>query len=381
MSGAAPAGRLAWLDLARGLSITLVVLYHVAVGAGADLLGSSPPATWWREASLALVPLRMPLFFAVAGMLAARALTRPWSAVLRPRIGDMLWTYVLFSAVFAATGWPRYAIDNIDVYLRGELTGMLVVASPYWFIAALPIFFVICRLLRRVPGVLVVIASAMYAIDPWARQLLGELGAPRDFVYGTHQILDNFLWFVLGAVLSALVLHLAETTRPLPRGVLGGTLLAGFILLAVVRRTVLEGTLAQQRGLELSASLCGIAALVLLLPVLARWAPAARFGALLGSRTLMIYLIHPLVLNIVVVIWRRGELARPGALLGDLLLVPAITAIAIGASLGVEAARRRWGPRWLTALPGGRAGAREEQQHRSGDGPGRDRDGAVSSHP
>src|SRR5699024_4536690 len=71
---AGPTRRVAWLDIARAMSIVLVVIYHVAVGgAGHVLLGGRETfiGKLWIHGNLALVPLRMPLFFMVSGVLAA----------------------------------------------------------------------------------------------------------------------------------------------------------------------------------------------------------------------------------------------------------------------------------------------------------------------
>ncbi|WP_114855601.1 acyltransferase [Brachybacterium sp. YJGR34] len=346
----ATGGRLAWLDLARAMSIVLVVVYHVGVSGGAELLGEGPAATWWREANLALIPLRMPLFFLVAGVLAAGALQRPWSRVLRPRILDLLWPYVLWSLLFAATGWPRYAPDDPSGFLRGEITGMAVIGSPYWFIAALPVFFVLSRLLRRHRGAALALALLAYAAAPWLQRVLEAAEAPRDLVYGIFQLTDNALWYVLGWALHEGIR--AAGRRPRPLTGLALALCFGALAASTLRP---ELPLPLLRSIELGASLTGIGACIALLPLLARWAPLARLGGYLGSRTLVIYLVHPIVLNLVVVLWRRGDLA--GATDGtaaDLLLVPALSILAIGAALVVDAVLARTGPAWLLAAPGGR---------------------------
>ncbi|PMC76505.1 MULTISPECIES: acyltransferase [unclassified Brachybacterium] len=348
-------GRIAWLDLGRGISILLVVLYHVAVGSGTALwaLPEGPVARIWREANLALVPLRMPLFFLIAGLLAARAVRRPLRAVLRPRLLDLLWPYLLWSLLFWATGWLRYAPGEPLGFLRQEILGLLQLASPYWFIGVLPIFFLLGRWGQGRPRLLLSVALLFHLLAPAGQQLLREAGHS-DLAYGIFQLTDNALWYLLGLVLHRQIRALAEGTRR-RAALLGGTGLVGlFVLLALL--LVLPGKVPAWpvvRGIELAASLAGLTAAVLLLPLLARSRGLRAFGALLGRRTLVIYLVHPIVLNLVVLLWRQGglaaQLAHP---LVDLLLVPTVSAVAIITALGVEAMVQRTGPRWLLQAPG-----------------------------
>ncbi|MFC7376600.1 acyltransferase family protein [Brachybacterium sp. GCM10030267] len=350
MSEHAPAtsqGRVAWLDLARAVSIILVVLYHVAVSGGADLLGDGRAAAWWASANLALIPLRMPLFFLVAGLLAAGALHRSWPRVLRPRVLDMLWPYVLWSLLFAATGWPRYAPEDPLGFVRGEIAGLFVVGSPYWFIAALPVFFVLSRLLRAHKGVLLAVTLVLYAAAPVIQESMERAEMWGDLVYGVFQLTDNALWYAAGFALRSTILAVGERPRP----VLGLGLTAVFCPLALIVLRA-ELPLPLSRGLELVASMSGIGACIALLPLLARLGSVARAGSFVGSRTLVIYLVHPIVLNLVVVAWRRADgLSLTAGPAGELLVVPAVAVMALLAAVGMQAVIDRWGPRWLIELP------------------------------
>lgn len=347
-------GRTAWLDLARAISILLVVLYHVAVSAGPELLGGSdsPAARWWSGVNVALIPLRMPMFFLIAGALATRAIRRPWRAVLRPRVLDLLWPYLLWCLLFAVTGWPRYAPSDPTGFLLGEVTGMLVIGSPYWFIAVLPIFFALARLGRDRPTATVALALAVYLLAPVLHAGMLAGGVDGDLTYGVFQLTDNALWYLLGAALHGPLLAIGARVRTVPRVLAGTGLLAVFaVLAAAVLRS--DAPLPLVRLNELAASLTGLGAAVALIPLLARWGAAARLGAHLGSRTLVIYLVHPVLLNVGVVAWlllgvddHLSDLAR------QLLVIPAVTALAVLGSLALDRSLTRWGPRWMLAAPG-----------------------------
>lgn len=342
----APRGRVAWLDLAKATSIVLVVLYHVAASNGHELLGEGTAARWWSAANLALIPLRMPLFFVVAGVLAARAVERPFAETVGPRILDLLWPYVLWCLLFAAIGWLRYAPEDPWGFVRGEVTGLLVAGSPYWFIAVLPVFFVLTKLLREHRAVLLALTFTAYAAAPFLYRAMTLAQLPGDLNYGVFQLTDNALWYAAGFALHPRILRAGERPR-VTRAVLLG---AVFVPIALVLR--LELPIGPVRALELVASLCGLGACISLLPLLARWPPLARAGSYLGARTLLIYLVHPIVLTLLVILWRAtGATTWTDSLLADLMLIPVVTLGAIGLALAADLVIARRGPAWLTSAP------------------------------
>ena len=75
-------GRLLWVDVAKGACILLVVLHHAVVK---DLaiqapLPLQPVAEAWAWVTMALKPVRMPLFFVLSGLVASSAVRRPWAS-------------------------------------------------------------------------------------------------------------------------------------------------------------------------------------------------------------------------------------------------------------------------------------------------------------
>ena len=86
MTAPAPASapaRQQWADVAKGVCIVLVVLWHVIMKHYLQIDWDVPvplPGLWGLLGDL-LLPLRMPVFFTLSGMLAANAVHRPWRAV------------------------------------------------------------------------------------------------------------------------------------------------------------------------------------------------------------------------------------------------------------------------------------------------------------
>ncbi|RLP73870.1 acyltransferase [Mycetocola manganoxydans] len=95
--------RVAWIDLAKAGAIILVVVFHVAGAAAAFLLPNAQDfwMTGWKALSDFLVPVRMPLFFLMSGLLAGAAVNRPWRKLFRSRYANLLWPYLIWSVSFS----------------------------------------------------------------------------------------------------------------------------------------------------------------------------------------------------------------------------------------------------------------------------------------
>lgn len=142
-----PKERLTWVDTAKGMAILLVVLHH------AVLLAHSKP--WFDDhmdmLTRALMTVRMPLFFAMSGYFFLRRVGLPWRWQLQNRIGPMLWLYVVWTAIrlvsFDLTPWkrdPEYPITDFVRLFFDPLIGP-------WYIYALPIYFVLGKVLSSLP--------------------------------------------------------------------------------------------------------------------------------------------------------------------------------------------------------------------------------------
>ncbi|WBT08030.1 acyltransferase family protein [Corynebacterium sp. SCR221107] len=125
--------RLSWPDISRGLSIIGVVLLHVTMavpdGAKTVLYGINGM----------FAPLRMPLFFVVAGFFAVKVKNMSLMQLFTKRLWFLLVPFVVFSPIEA---WLKraelnYALDKefpeFKEYVQAVLTGQ----GMYWFLHAL----------------------------------------------------------------------------------------------------------------------------------------------------------------------------------------------------------------------------------------------------
>lgn len=351
-SPATPSGRIAWLDLARAFAIVLVVVYHVASGAGLALLprDSTSAGYWWSAVNIMLAPIPMNLFFLVSGMLAVRAVQRPWRQVLRPRILDMLWPYLLWSVVFALTAWMRYAPEDPVGYAVAQMKATVLVMGPYWFIAVLPIFFLASRLGRDRPRLLLALAVLVYVLAVPLRLAMLELEwLPVLVTEGMYRCTIYAVWYIAGLVLRDRISAFAIRTP----AVVGLLILAVFALSTTVMFFG-QFALVIERLLHATASLSGVLGPLALMPAIVKIPWVARLGAVIGSRTLEIYMIHPLVLNAAVVLYPGSPLgqALEGTPVSDLLLIPLVSLIALGTGALAQIVAERWRMGWLFSAPG-----------------------------
>ncbi|MFV2101789.1 acyltransferase family protein [Micromonospora sp. LOL_024] len=347
--GTQPAGgRLAWADVAKGGCIVLVLSWHVIMKDYLQIdwrLDVPVPGAWGTLGEL-LLPMRMPLFFAISGMFAASAVQRPWRAVGRPRIARFLYLYgvwlLIHTAVLALA--PDFPTDRATSL--GDLLAQLTISpSNLWYLYALALYFVLAKALRRVhPAVLLTAAGVLSAVAA-----AGLLDTPGNRA-GLYQ---NLVFFLAG-------LHLRQHLQRWADTMTGRRLL----LMAAVYVVVLGVV-----GVTDTARLPGVAPLVSVVAVLfgiaiavrlASWPTFAEPLAALGRRTLPIYVIHMPVLALLHLL-----IAGPIAGLGDsarlalaLGLPFSLTVLVLALSLGVHRVLLAVRATWLFDLPVGRTAGR-----------------------
>lgn len=310
-------GREVWPDIARAISILLLVLWTVME----DRL----------RVNEMLLFVRMPLFFFVSGFFAWRIIVAAdLRSFLRDRVGDLLYLYALWTAIYFLTTRATMAmISGGEVDPLRQLALFWNPPLSIWFIYALAIAFVVARLLRDVPVVVVLAASLVLycyvvATGDWREQ---------PFV---DRVVRLFPFFWLGLVAFPLVSRLAERWNRL-WWVVGAAFLAAS---AAVYGTPLDAV----GPLTFALSLLGIAWLILASRRLAdvSW---SRPLAVIGTTTLAIY-----VSSRVTMFWIDKGLdafdIAPSAF--DVLKV--IPLVACGVALGLLAPR--WpATAWLLKAP------------------------------
>ena len=346
------AGRVIWVDVAKGIAIVLVVLFHATI----FLKRSGFHHEVWPELNQTLAVLRMPLFFASSGLFAASVVARPWRVLWATRLSLLVWVFLLWSLLRVC--YFSLLPDDLRTNETGIvalLAAPLLPTSALWFLHALVAFFVVAKLLtgrvgvRTQLGVAALLSMTFLSLD-LGRALTWE-GMGRYFVF-----------FLAG-------LHARET---ITKWVDAGTFrLLGLAALAFVTLEVLGRALgwADIGPFALLVRLFGVGAGFLFAAWIARTAGGRLLGHL-GRNSLPVYLAHALVVVPVAGLLGRA-LPTPSALVS--LAAPVmLTVLGIAVSLGLHAALRdrvtRYAyeqPAWFADVAGSRDGGVKESPGRS----------------
>jgi uncharacterized membrane protein YcfT len=356
-SAAAPAGpagssrpRFEWIDAGKGACMVLVVLLHLSLMYENEV-NTGAPALWW-DVSSAFAPLRMPLFFFISGFLAVGAVTRPL-AKTRGRTLGIYFVYALWTALFLARLAIPQARGGGDAPTAGQMLLSLVLPTSYWYLWALPVFFVVAWAATRVLGhrrvwllvPLVALAVAAPLIKPLTAGLLTE---PMDAVK-LSSIAANLVWFYAGVVGRDVWLAAMGHARWWSAAL--GVLAYGGAY-ALMRAT--------ENGLFLTFVIAALALVASnqVLAVASMRGVLARGLRWVGRQTLPVYVFHIFIVSALSATLKMTGLvpvlqqhtAVWGAILPIALLVPVVVASRmLGAA--VLGSRLRWmleGPRWLT---------------------------------
>lgn len=295
---AAPPGRIGWIDTGRGVAILLVALYHSA----SWLLGAGFDIPYWREINDALSSMRMPLFFALAGIFAPKWLARPWGQLWNSKLRLYVWVFLIWEVIGSV-------VFLLGMSLRGQGTGirdslLALAVSPVaprfelWFIWALALFFVVAKIARRLDYRVQLVMTGLVsvvALSGWETANVGWSGSARYLFF-----------FLAGLYLRPVILRLGRIPAPFAVGIVLvwavlSTVVAVYDLRAVPGLYFLNCTVGVVAGIGISRALAGLPRL-----------------AFIGRTTLPIYLAHtPLIILLSFV------LSTP-------LLFPAVASVAGG---------------------------------------------------
>lgn len=191
--------RIEWVDYAKGLTILLVVILHATHGVEKVL-----DAEGWMHHIIAFAqPFRMPVFFAVAGLFAAKAISKPWREFLDGKLVHFAYFYILWVTIQFVFKAPFFVSEfGIEATIAKYLTAFVQPFGLLWFIYLLPIYFIFLRLSRNVP------MAAQFTVAILARLVLSEssIGVVEFFS-------KYYVFFLVGHFGHALWFKLAETAK------------------------------------------------------------------------------------------------------------------------------------------------------------------------
>lgn len=325
-------GRYGWVDVAKGICIVAVVCLY----ARREIVQAFGAGGWLEPWTAFAQPFRMPDFFLLSGLFLGAVINRPWRSYLDTKVVH----YVYFLALWIGLIYlydafydeslkdlsqtPYQAIRRYFYYLYSP-------DHMLWFIQTLPAYFVVTRLLRSVPALLMLAGAALLmvaevhtrvpAINNFCQYyvffLTGYLGASRIFKLadwvGEHRAL-TWLLFIGWIAFNAYAVQLGVNKSN------AGALVLGFI---------------------------GITAIISLSRLLSDY---QAFGWLryMGANSIVVYLGFYIPLNVLIDLYRATGWQIEINVLATLLV--ALSALA--PVLLFEATRNSWArflferPRW-----------------------------------
>lgn len=333
-----------WVDTAKGACMVLVVLYHVT---SLHYFGLAPTAEWmkagWSAVNSYLSPVRMPLFFAISGLLASPSLVRPLKRALRARVFTQYYLYVLWVCIHACLFVfviPKSFSGGFgDDSMKVMAARLVVPSGALWYLAALAIYFIIARFCLRLPSWFTLGGAALLSLVASA----GLIPAGAKWV----GLSSNLLFFLGGTYLPALYRQwTAERSRA---KIVAVAALACFIVGLALRDLLGVGFLASLAAVPLGVTT------FFLLPEEWRLSKSLQH---LGRKTLPIYVMHvPLIglLDWWVRLTADASLSESIAGAAVAVLYPAVvTVLVLVLCLVLERALRAIGLRSLFELPAGR---------------------------
>jgi uncharacterized membrane protein YcfT len=269
-NGTISTGRVDWVDYAKGICIIMVVMMHSVLGV--ELAAGQ---TGFMHALVTFAkPFRMPDFFLISGLFLALVIDRDWRTYLDRKVVHFAYFYVLWVTIqfgfkapgFAAEqGWAHAGYLYLESFI--EPFGTL------WFIYLLPIFFVVIKLTRRAPAILIWGLAA----------LLESLHVKTDWTV-IDEFCARFVYIYSGYLFAGYVFALSDRARAHPALALGG--LAAW---ALINGGLVALGLSEMPLVSLMLGLAGACAIVTMGTLLARmrWLNVLRFC---GEYSIVIYL-------------------------------------------------------------------------------------------
>jgi len=194
--------RVDWVDYAKGFCIVMVVMMHSTLGVEA----TAGEQSWMHHLVAFAKPFRMPDFFLISGLFLARVIDREWRTYLDRKVVHFAYFYVLWVTIQFAFKAPGLAAEHGAFGVARLYAGAFI--EPFgtlWFIYLLPIFFVVTKLTRNVPVLVIwtILAALEIAHIEIGWTVIDEFCA-------------RFVYFYTGYILAARIFQIAAWVQARP---------------------------------------------------------------------------------------------------------------------------------------------------------------------
>ena len=293
------AGRLAWVDVAKGICILLVVMMHSVIGTGEAMGGEGflHPVVAFAK------PFRIPDFFLLSGLFLGRVIDRDWRLFSDRRVVHFAYFYLLWLVIQSAARYGKIVGEDGPAAFAAHLVhGLIEPYSSLWFIYLLAVFSVVTKALRRVPGLALLAAAALLQI--------ADIRSESTLI---EEFCARYVYFVAGYLFAERIFALADLARTRVGLALCGLAVwgcvEGWLALTPSTRPAYP-TLASLPLVSLALGAAGALAIVVGAALITRaGGPVAEAIRICGQRSIVIYLAFSLPMAAM-----RGFLVRTGVI-------------------------------------------------------------------
>jgi uncharacterized membrane protein YcfT len=266
-----------WVDTAKGACIVLVVMMHATLGVG-EAMGGEGFMHWIVAFAR---PFRMPDFFLVSGLFLSRVIDRDWRSYGDKRVVHFVYFYLLWLVIQSAFKFGQVSGGTVAGFVEHLALALVEPYSTLWFIYLLAAFSIATKLLRRVPGpLLLALAAALQVASIETHWTLVD------------EFCGRWVYFLAGYLLAPAIFRLAASAVAHKGAALAG--LAAWALLNGYFALTPSGVpgfpmLANLPGLALALGCVGAVAIITVAALLTetRFARPFRYA---GRNSIAIYL-------------------------------------------------------------------------------------------
>jgi uncharacterized membrane protein YcfT len=319
--------RLDWVDMAKGLSIFLVVMMYAASSVGEDTGGVG--VLHWAIAFA--TPFRMPEFFLISGLFLSQVIDRPWRTYADRRVVHYLYFYALWAVIHIV-----FKVGLLSANPVGAVEQLAwAVVEPYgvlWFIYMLAVVSAVTKLLHS-------LRAPVWGVFAIAAIL--QMSSVHTGSYLVDQFCAYFVYFYAGYILAPQLFRLADWAGYNPVPALVGLAVWAVVNAALVFSPAFQFAglafpgfhmdaihplpgIANLPGVHLALALIGTSALCVIAALLTRL-PWMNWLRWMGSKSLIVYVAFVLPMGIARAVLIKLGIDEP-TVLSLLLMVISITA-------------------------------------------------------
>ena len=265
--------RVAWVDYAKGICIIMVVMMHVTH----DYAFAVGSEGWLHHVVAFARPFRMPDFFLLAGIFLSLSINSPLREYVDRKFVHFLYFYLVWLTIQLSVTESELLLENPAGFLAVYLFAWVEPINTLWFVHMLAIFYMVTRVLRKVPKPLVLGMAAVL-------QIAFALGWIDTGWSVADRFFDRYVYFFAGYAAAPWIFAFARRVPSLPKVAILALLVWGLINWSLTRN---GNDMAP--GISLLLGFAGAAAIVATGSLLAQQ-PGTFWLRYCGANSIIIYL-------------------------------------------------------------------------------------------